>query len=120
MFLYLYLLLSACNPAPANPCLDLQASAGYAVTYSKRSLKANNFDHMQYYAERSMEALRSVADNLESCGCPDAVDPLLDSQEDLERALQAAKWEKGRFYSQRALEHNRMMMQELEQCSSSQ
>lgn len=118
MFLYLYLLLAFWNTNPSTPCLDLQASAGYAVSYAKRSLKADNFDHLQYYAERSRQALESVAENLEGCGCPDAVDPLLDAQEDLHRAMDAQKWEKGRFFSQRALEHSRDMMGAVEHCSA--
>lgn len=118
MFLYLYLLLTIWNTSPSTPCLDLQASAGYAVTYAKRSLKADNFDHQQYYAERSMQALETVAENLDGCACPDAVDPLLDAQEDLNRALEAQKWEQGRFYSQRALEHNREMIGALDHCNA--
>lgn len=114
---FIFLILLEFTPA-SSTCLDLQASATHAVAYSKKSLSSDNFDHQQYYAERALVALDKTEKNLQHCGCPGSVDPLLDSREALEKALHADSWEKGRFYSQRALEDGRKMIEAIDICLS--
>ncbi len=118
MWYTFFLFLCSFNTIVPTPCLDLQASASHTVTYAKKSLKANNFDHQQYYAQRSLEALEHTQAYMAQCSCDAAQDPLLDTQEALERAMAADTWEKGRFYSQRALKFSRKMMGALDLCSA--
>lgn len=99
-------------------CSSAYSQATYALTHTKKSLSSNNFDHQRYYADRALEALNKAKSLVESCGCSDAVSPIIDGLDNLQQATDPADWEAGRFYAQHAYEHLQTLMTKLDICTS--
>lgn len=101
-------------------CTNAYASAGYSLSHAKKSMEANNFDHQQYYAERALQAFKKAKDQNESCGCPGAMDPILDGIENLNTALSQEKWDDARFYTKKALQNAEALFTSLDICTLGQ
>lgn len=99
-------------------CSSAYSQATYALAHTKKSLNSNNFDHQRYYADRALEALGKAKSLVESCGCSDAISPILDGLDNLEQATDPTDWEAGRFYAQHAYEHLQTLMTKLDICTS--
>lgn len=99
-------------------CSSAYSQATYALAHTKKSLNSNNFDHQKYYADRALDALNKAKSLVESCGCSDAVSPILDGLDNLQQATDPTDWEAGRFYTQHAYEHLQTLMTKLDICTS--
>ena len=87
--------------ASAN-CDDAYSKASYALSHVKKSFSAKNFDHQKYYANKALEALEKAKQYVAVCGCDNALIPILDGIENLEKAMDPRDWEMGRYYSQKS------------------
>ena len=83
-------------------CDNTYTSASYALSHTKKSISAKNFDHQKYYAYKALEALEKAKRLIETCGCDKAVDPILDGIEHLEKASDPKDFEMGRYYTKKA------------------
>lgn len=101
-------------------CTNAYASAGYTLSHAKKSMEANNFEHQQYYAERALSALEKTRDENETCGCPGAMDPILDGMENLNTALSQEKWDDARFYTKKAIADAQKVLYTLDMCALGQ
>ncbi|WP_417360398.1 hypothetical protein [Galbibacter sp.] len=99
-------------------CSSAYSQATYALAHTKKSLSSNNFDHQKYYADRALEALEKAKSLVESCGCSDAIPPILDGLDNLAQSKDPADWEAGRFYAQHAYEYLQTLMTKLDICTS--
>ncbi len=99
-------------------CSSAYSQATYALSHTKKSLSSDNFDHQKYYADRALEALEKTKSLVETCGCSEAVPPILDGLDNLKQATDPVDWEAGRFYSQHAYEHLQFLMSKLDICTS--
>ncbi len=111
------LAVTLCSAAGFANCTNAYASAGYTLSHAKKSMEANNFEHQQYYAERALSALEKARDENETCGCPKAVDPILDGIENLKTALSQDKWDNGRYFTKKALEDVEKVLYSLDMCA---
>ena len=114
----LFFLLIFITQYTSAQCSSAYSQATYALAHTKKSLSSNNFDHQKYYADRALEALGKAKSLVESCGCSDAIPPILDGLDNLQQATEPADWEAGRFYSQHAYEHLQTLMTKLDICTS--
>lgn len=99
--LVLFAILLSYSFLSAN-CDTAYSNATYALSHTKKGLKADNFDHQKYYAERALEAFNKTKEEIEKCGCTDALNSILDGIEDLESAIDPDDWDKGRYYTKGA------------------
>lgn len=99
-------------------CTDAYTSASYALSHSKKSLKAYNFEHQQYYAGRALEAMEKTRDLVGDCGCDTALDAITDSIENLDKAMDPEDWDMGRYFTKRAIADAYNVLDNLDVCSS--
>ncbi|MCX2678569.1 hypothetical protein OOZ15_01310 [Galbibacter sp. EGI 63066] len=114
----LFLFLSFSYNLTAN-CDSAYSQLSYALAHTKKSLDADNFDHQKYYADRAVAALEKTKGLVESCGCNEAVNPIIDGLDNLNQATDPADWEAGRFYMKKAHEDLQKVMTKLDMCSTS-
>lgn len=100
-------------------CTNAYSSATYALAHTKKSLKADNFDHQKYYADRALEAFEKTQKLVSACGCEDAKLPIISAIDNLKNATDPADWEAGRFYVKKALEQADQVIASLDICTSS-
>ncbi|MEL4307683.1 hypothetical protein [Joostella sp. CR20] len=101
-----------------SQCTSAYSQASYALAHTKKSLNADNFDHQKYYAGRAIEALEKAKGLVESCGCKDAVSPILDALDNMTQAEDPADWEAGRFYTKHGYEFLQTLMTKLDYCTA--
>ncbi|TRZ43716.1 hypothetical protein [Robertkochia solimangrovi] len=101
-------------------CSTAYSSATYALAHTKKSFKADNFDHQKYYAERALEAFEKTKEQVTACGCDNALTPIIDGIDNLSQAVDPEDWEAGRFYVQKALDNARDLINEMDICTSAQ
>jgi hypothetical protein len=99
-------------------CTNAYASAGYSLAHAKKSLSSNNFEHQQYYADRSLQAFEKAKLSVEQCGCDASLNPIMDGIENLENALAQTDWDMGRYFTKRALENAQNLLESLDICSN--
>ena len=100
-------------------CSEAYSAATYALSHTKKSLKANNFDHQQFYAEKAYESFEKIKNLIDDCNCSKAVDPVLDGLENLDSALEPRNWDVGRHYAKKAFANAADLIFELDSCSES-
>ncbi len=103
-----------------SSCADGYTSASYGLSHSKKSFKANNFDHQQYYAGRALDALEKTRDLVNSCGCDGALISIAAGIENLEKALDPKDWDMGRYFTKRAIADLYSVLENLDLCSMSE
>ncbi|PCJ94102.1 MAG: hypothetical protein COA50_13195 [Flavobacteriaceae bacterium] len=106
-----YSFMSAAN------CDNAYSSAGYALSHTKKALKSDNFDHQKYYADRALEAFKKTQKLVESCGCAEALNSILDGVENLESAIDPEDWDAGRYFSKRAFANAQDALTAMDICS---
>lgn len=104
--------------ANQTDCSEAHSPASYALFHTKKALKADNFDHQKYYAERALEAFEKTKALIESCGCDGALNATLDGLENLQKAVNPDDWDKGRFYTKKASADAQNLLGSLEVCTS--
>ncbi len=120
IFTFLWIMLSIYNvkATPETDCSQAHSPATYALFHTKKALKADNFDHQKYYAERALEAFQKTKALIESCGCQEALTAIFEGSDNLQRAINPEDWDKGRFYTKKAYADAQNMIGSLELCTS--
>lgn len=84
-----------------NDCSVVYNRATYALSHSRKALKANNFDHQIYYSGKTLESYKKIADGMKYCDCTDAIEFIEDITNDAEKAADPVDWDRGRYYSKK-------------------
>ncbi|GAA3618479.1 hypothetical protein [Flavivirga jejuensis] len=88
-----------------------------AYSHVKESYNSNNINHLQYYANRSLESFKLAKKEFTDCNC-DAALELTDKCIDLLAKADVAKsFEDGRFYVKRARDYSKNSVIEIDKCS---
>ncbi len=112
------LLIAISAYAISDDCANAHSKANYAISHTKKALKADNFDHQKYYAGRAIEAFEKTSAYIENCGCEDAKLAIFDGLANLKKAVEPDDWDKGRFYTKRAYANAEQLMAALDICST--
>ena len=102
----------------STACENLYSKTVYALSHTKNALKATNFEHQMYYAERAMTMMESAKLLITNCECSDSEEKNYQAIQNLSRALNPVDWEAGRFYSKKALAEIQSLITSLDLCSS--
>lgn len=102
-----------------NDCLNAHSSASYVIFHTNKSLKADNFDHQRYYAERAIEALEKTQKFVEECGCENARINIDLGLVSLKKGADPDDWDKGRYYTKKAYGEVQDLIVAIEKCNSS-
>lgn len=97
-------LISILSFLPSNTeddCVVVYTRASYALSHSKKALKANNFEHQMYYAGKTLESYKKITEAMESCSCENLTEIIQDIMNDVEKAADPADWDRGRYYSKK-------------------
>lgn len=116
----LILLLFLCTYsilAQNSLCEKAYSKASYALLHTQKALKANNFDHQMYYAERANEAFYEAQELLKGCGCKAADDAVYEGEQNTKSAMTPDKWETGRYFCKKALENARSLIDAISVCN---
>ncbi len=111
-------ILTATITPTNDACTKAHSAASYALFHAKKSLKADNFDHQRYYAERAIEAFKKTQEVIDDCGCDKAKNAILDGIENLTKAAEAEDWDKGRFYTKKGHAYAQDVIGFLDECTS--
>lgn len=98
LFLFLVSILPG---AIDDDCSAVYSRATYALSHSKKALKAHNFDHQVYYSGKTLEAYNKIADGMKECDCENATELILDITMDAKKAADPVDWARGRYYSKK-------------------
>ncbi|MCK5442070.1 MAG: hypothetical protein KAJ23_09275 [Maribacter sp.] len=75
--------------------------ATYALSHSKKALKANNFEHQLYYSGKTLESYKKITKDLGGCDCQDLNEMVEDILYDAKKAADPVDWDRGRYYSKK-------------------
>ena len=98
LFLFIVSMVPATND---DDCSAVYNRATYALSHSKKALKAHNFDHQVYYSGKTLEAYKKIADSMKECDCKNAAELILDITVDAKKAADPVDWARGRYYSKK-------------------
>ncbi|MGJ8658927.1 hypothetical protein [Cellulophaga fucicola] len=84
-------------------CDNAYSATSYALNYAKKSLKADNFDHQKFYANKAYTALEKTNKLMKQCGCLKAKSAVLSGLENIDKASKPKDWDLGRHYAKLAL-----------------
>ena len=102
-----------------NNCDDANSYFVSAYSHVKDSYDSNNINHLQYYANRSLESFKLAKESLTGCDCEAALE-LADKCIDLLAKVDTAEtFEAGRFFVKRARDYSKNSVIEIDQCSAS-
>ncbi len=88
-----------------DDCYMVYNMAAYALSHSKKALKANNFDHQVYYSGKTLESYNKIAAGMENCGCKELTEMIEDITNDAEKAADPIDWARGRYYSKKVYQN---------------
>ena len=88
---------------PVSNCDNAYSASSYALNYAKKSLKADNFDHQKFYANKAYIALEKTNRLMKDCNCTDAKNSVLKGLENIDKAAAPKDWDLGRHYAKLAL-----------------
>ena len=118
MALILFLCFNAIQ-AQNSLCEKAYSKASYALLHTQKALKANNFDHQMYFAERANEAFYEAQELLKGCGCEAADQAVYEGEQNTKSAISPDKWETGRYFCKKALENARALIDAISVCNES-
>lgn len=101
-----------------SQCSDVQSDLSYAYSHVKDAFEANNLTHLQYYANRSLEAFKRAQEKFKTCKCEVADNLTYDNIITLEKVESSETFEDGRFYIKRAIEGAKNTMNALDKCTA--
>ncbi len=90
-----------------------------AYSHVKDSYDSNNINHLQYYANRSLESFKLAKKTLSDCNCEPALELADKCIELLAKVDGAETFEAGRFYVKRARDYSKNSVIEIDKCSVS-
>ncbi|WP_303315811.1 hypothetical protein Q4Q34_14000 [Flavivirga abyssicola] len=89
-----------------------------AYSHVKDSYDSNNINHLQYYANRSLESFKLAKKEFTNCNCKAALE-LTDKCIDLLAKVDTAEtFENGRFFVKRARDYSKNSVIEIDKCSA--
>lgn len=80
-------------------------------------MKATNFEHQTYYAERALIAMEKSEGYMGDCGCAQAEDKTYYLKKSLEKAISPADWDAGRFYTKKSKGLISELISALDECT---
>ncbi|MDO5969941.1 hypothetical protein Q4Q35_08975 [Flavivirga aquimarina] len=89
-----------------------------AYSHVKDSYDSNNINHLQYYANRSLESFKHAKEELKGCNCKAALELTDKCIELLAKVDTADTFENGRFYVKRARDYGKNSVIEIDKCSA--
>ena len=95
---YFIFLFTCILQAQNSLCEKAYSKASYALLHTQKALKANNFDHQMYFAERANEAFSEAQELLKGCGCEAADQAVYEGEQNTKNAISPDKWETGRYF----------------------
>lgn len=118
LYLLVWCPLFSAAKNPSTACENLYSKTIYALSHTKNALKATNFEHQMYYAERAMTMMESAKPLISNCGCANSDEKNYQAIQSLSRALNPVDWEAGRFYSKKALAEIKLLITSLDICTN--
>lgn len=116
---FLALLIPIALQAQNSSCEKAYSKASYALLHVQKALKADNFDHQMYFAERAYEAFSETQESLQGCNCKTASDAVYEGVQNSQSAINPDKWETGRYFCKKALENARTLIDAISICNES-
>src|SRR5688572_7681576 len=116
---FLTLLIPVALQAQNTSCEKAYSKASYALLHIQKALKADNFDHQMYFAERGYEAFSETQESLQGCNCQTASDAVYERVQNSQSAINPDKWETGRYFCKKALENARTLIDAISICNES-
>lgn len=116
---FLTLLIPIALQAQNSSCEKAYSKASYALLHVQKALKADNFDHQMYFAERAYEAFSETQESLQGCNCKTASDAVYEGVQNSQSAINPDKWETGRYFCKKALENARTLIDAISMCNGS-
>lgn len=101
----------------SNQCDNFYAKITYGLSHSKKAMKATNFEHQMYYAERAKTALEQSKAFIVECNCAKSEDKTLDAIETLEKAISPSDWDTGRFFTKKAIDEINELITIVDNCT---
>ncbi|GAA3599165.1 hypothetical protein Q4Q39_18650 [Flavivirga amylovorans] len=89
-----------------------------AYSHVKDSYDSNNINHLQYYANRSLESFKLAKKEFTDCNCQAALDLTDKCIELLAKVDTAETFENGRFFVKRARDYGKNSVIEIDKCSA--
>ncbi|MFD0864071.1 hypothetical protein ACFQ1M_17790 [Sungkyunkwania multivorans] len=114
----LIVMLLALGISYGQSCESAYDASVYGYNHTKKSLEANNIEHMKYYVERAVKSFTEVKAITEQCGCKNAFNASFDLLEHADMAIAAEEFEKGRYHAKKIKELAMKTMESLEICMS--
>lgn len=90
------------------------ATSGYQ--HLKKSMQANNLDHIKQYVDRAKSSLEKANVTLKSCGCTEAENASFNTLEQLEKALEKETFERSRYHVSKAKVSAQLIITSLDVC----
>lgn len=116
---FLTLLIPIALQAQNSSCEKAYSKASYALLHVQKALKADNFDHQMYFAERAYEAFSETQESLQGCNCKTASEAVYEGVQNSQSAINPDKWETGRYFCKKALENARTLIDAISICNGS-
>ena len=101
----------------SNQCDNYYAKVTYALSHSKKAMKATNFEHQMYYSERAMTALEKSKTFMGDCNCAKSEDKTLDAIESLNKAVEPNDWDAGRYFTKKSIGIINELITLLDECT---
>lgn len=115
----LFFVIASLSINGQNNCDDANSYFVSAYSHVKDSYDSNNINHLQYYANRSLESFKLAKESLTACDCETALE-LADKCIDLLAKVDTAEtFEAGRFFVKRARDYSKNSVIEIDKCSVS-
>ena len=105
LYIVIISILSFLPTNTEDDCFVVYNTAAYALSHSKKALKANNFDHQLYYSGKTLESYNKIMAGMENCGCKVLADMIEDITNDAEKAADPVDWARGRYYSKKVYQN---------------
>ncbi|MFC4720844.1 hypothetical protein ACFO5O_00815 [Geojedonia litorea] len=118
IYLSLFLCCTSFFSFSQSGCSDAQAHIVYAFNNAKTSLEANNFTHLKYYADKSLEAFKRVQNVLSKCDCENVEDYTYESIEKLSKVPGTEKMHDAQYFVAKAKDYAQKIITQLDYCTS--
>ncbi|MBX2828000.1 MAG: hypothetical protein KTR22_07545 [Flavobacteriaceae bacterium] len=109
-------LLSLCTPNDSSDCETAYNGAASGYQHLKKSMKANNLDHVRLYTERAISSLEETEATLKSCGCKEAEEAAFNTLEHLNKAMEKDTFERSRYHVSKAKVNAQLILTSLDVC----
>ncbi|GMN08726.1 hypothetical protein MTsPCn9_08180 [Croceitalea sp. MTPC9] len=116
-FLLPTLLLTSLVTFSNSACDNLYSKVTYAMSHSKKSLGATNFEHQMYYAERALTAMKKAEVLRSDCGCAKAEEKSYQAIQNLKKAIEPIDWNAGRFFTKKSKKLIDELITVLDECT---